>query len=774
MVIIGQIFSPGILDAIQAHIDSASDHRWSDVISWVCDFLKWVDSKGRPKLTSAKKALLLLEKKGFLRLPERQKRPICSALSRKDSVEFTPTSAKPDLRSHRDLRLDLVQSKSDRDLWWHLIRNYHYLKDLKVVGPQIKYLIRSGEQVLGALCFSSASWSVAVRDNWIGWNSAERQRGLPHVLNNSRFLILPTVHVKNLASKILSMATKGIASDWMAQYGVEPLLLESFVDAHHCGTSYLAANWKELGLTSGRGRNDQLDGSETQRKKVFVFQLRDLSVLKTVACQTPELNAESQGRPMEALIQGPVHQGEDWAANEFGTADLGDPRLNRRLLVVARDCGNHPNGSLPEACEGDLAKFRGACRFFNNPNVTMNKILQPHQEASLRRSKEESIVLAAQDTSTLNYSSHQNNEGMGPIASRKLGANGLMLHTTLLMNTQGVPLGILDSQCWARPEGEKESKSTPSESQKWFNSYEKLCEAQRLLPNTRFISVGDREADIYSLFERALREDGLPDLLIRAKNNRQVESEDGELLWDKVGSEDAIGTMEVQVAKKKGGVAKRRAVLEVRSRMVTLKPPSTAPKGSKNLDVWAIHAWEPSPPTGTEALEWMLLTTCPVQTLSKAEETLKHYGLRWQIEVFFRTLKTGCAIEDRMFPVRDTLEACLAVDMVVAWRVMYLVKMGRETPDLPCTVLFDEHEWEALVIRVEKTTPSTPPPLGKAVRMIAKLGGFLYGDKSFPGPETIWKGLEKLQECTEMMLIIQGRDRPVFEMDDGSRVQCGE
>lgn len=291
-----------------------------------------------------------------------------------------------------------------------------------------------------------------------------------------------------------------------------------------------------------------------------------------------------------------------------------------------------------------------------------------------------------------------------------------------------------------------------------------LKEAQRLLPETLFISIGDREADIYALFERALEDDNNPALIIRARNDRKIaDTDDG--LWNQVDLEPVIGKFEVHVAQKKGDVSKRVAEVEVRIREVEIMPPGYQKTGTKGLWVWAVHAQEKNPPEGVEKLDWMLLTTCPVKTMADAETILKYYTHRWQIEVYFRTLKTGCNIENRMLSKASSIEACLAVDMVSAWRVFYLVKLGRETPDVSCEVFFDKYEWRALVVRITKQSPPQEPiKLGEAVQMLARLGGYI-GKKSGPppGPKAIWKGLEKLVDCTEMYITMACVERPSDE-----------
>jgi hypothetical protein len=185
-------------------------------------------------------------------------------------------------------------------------------------------------------------------------------------------------------------------------------------------------------------------------------------------------------------------------------------------------------------------------------------------------------------------------------------------------------------------------------------------------------------------------------------------------------------------------------------------PPRTRPH-LPPLTVWAVLAQEAEAPAGLKPLRWMLLTTCPVESFEGACEKLQWYTWRWGIEVYHRTLKSGCKIEQRQLGAADRIEACLAIDLVVAWRIFHLAKLGREIPDVPCTVYFEEAEWKALVAYVTHNPipPAQPPSLREAMRMVAGLGGFL-GRKSDgePGTQTLWLGMQYLEPITAMWKIL--------------------
>jgi len=322
-------------------------------------------------------------------------------------------------------------------------------------------------------------------------------------------------------------------------------------------------------------------------------------------------------------------------------------------------------------------------------------------------------------------------------------------------------LGLMDVQCWARdPEdfGKKKRRHElpieQKESNKWLVSFRRVAEAQKRCAETTLVSVGDREADIYELFDLAEKDPGGPKLLVRAEQDRLLEDGQGHL-WEQVAREKVGGLQEVWVPRRRNRPG-RVARLEIRFAQVRLKPPQRKPE-LKILPIWAVLAREVDTPEGVEPLEWMLLTTCEVTTFEQAVEKTTWYTLRWGIETYHRTLKSGCKIEERQLGQADRIATCLGVDMVVAWRIYHLTKLGRETPDVPCTVIFEEDEWKALVAYVTKNpTPSGhPPTLREATRMVGSLGGFLgrKGDGE-PGTQALWLGLQRLDDLTAMYKVM--------------------
>jgi hypothetical protein len=245
-----------------------------------------------------------------------------------------------------------------------------------------------------------------------------------------------------------------------------------------------------------------------------------------------------------------------------------------------------------------------------------------------------------------------------------------------------------------------------------------------------------------------------PKLLIRAEQDRLLAEGQGHL-WEKMTQQEVSGIQEIQVPRQKNRPA-RVARLEVRFASVRLKSPKNK-KRRPELTLWAVWAREAEVPPQGERIEWMLLTTMPVATFEEAIEKLAWYTIRWGIEVYHRTLKSGCKVEERQLGHADRIETCLAIDLVVGWRIFHLAKLGRETPDVPCTVFFEETEWKALVAHITQNPnpPEKPPTLREAMRMVATLGGFLgrKGDGE-PGTKSLWLGLQRLDDLSSMWKLL--------------------
>lgn len=249
-------------EVLREIVDTCGVSR-TELASTICEALGWMRSNGRLKTRECYEYLGLLEEKGLLQgLPaKREQRPRGVT-----SIHYTAASEpgaerRGELAEVQPVSLSLVSGAEQRALWRELVARHHYLGHKVAYGAHLRYLVWMStprRELCGCLQFSSAARRVAVRDRWIGWDDATRQRGLTRVVNNSRFLILPWLHIRALASHVLSLGSRVVVEDWQEAYGVRPVLLETFVTRERYeGTCYRAANWVEVGATAGRGRMDR-------------------------------------------------------------------------------------------------------------------------------------------------------------------------------------------------------------------------------------------------------------------------------------------------------------------------------------------------------------------------------------------------------------------------------------------------------------------------------------------------------------------------------------
>jgi hypothetical protein len=465
------------------------------------------------------------------------------------------------------------------------------------------------------------------------------------------------------------------------------------------------------------------------------------------------------------MMAGPVPiavEAAEWAVREFGDAALGDQRRTDCLVRIATAVGTAPQASLPQAC-GDPALLKAAYRFFENDAIAPEAMVASHVQTTLGRLAQVPRVIAAQDTTQLDYSRHPKTEDLGQIGNGR--GRGLLVHTTLALTPDRVSLGLLAQQTWTRPVvpaaqqvHRRKRPLVEKESQRWCTSLAAVNAARRACPQTTFLSVGDREADMYDLF-LAPREPGV-DVLVRVVRDRCLLQEQPPLrkLFAALAATPLGTTTHLDLPARDGHPA-RQATLGVRWRQVTLRPPSRrAGEQLPPVSVWAVWAVEDAPPAGVPSLAWLLLTTLPVEGAADALQTLDSYACRWTIEVFHKVLKSGCAIEKRQLESLDHLQRCLALFSVVAWRILYATMLARSLPDLPATALLDESEWHALYCRIHHTTtlPAQVPTLAQVVHWIATLGGYLgrKGDGP-PGVTVLWRGFQALAQLTAMYQVFR-------------------
>jgi hypothetical protein len=271
----GREFSESELQRIRQIIAEDPQRTRTDISRLLCRAFNWYKPNGGLKEMSCRVVLLRMEKDGLIRLPPpRTKNGNGTRYSRRTAAAEPSLPIVVDSRAFAELHLDVVATRKESALWNEYIARYHYLGYNALPGAQLRYLIRFQGQELACLGFGASAWKVAPRDRFIGWTPEQRKRNLHFVVNNARFLILPWVDSPNLASKILSLATKKLPEDWQERYGYRPVLLETFVQSDRFqGTCYKAANWIHIGITQGRGKLDVKKQYAVPKKDIWLYPL---------------------------------------------------------------------------------------------------------------------------------------------------------------------------------------------------------------------------------------------------------------------------------------------------------------------------------------------------------------------------------------------------------------------------------------------------------------------------------------------------------------------
>jgi hypothetical protein len=445
---------------------------------------------------------------------------------------------------------------------------------------------------------------------------------------------------------------------------------------------------------------------------------------------------------------------------------------------MAEEKAQVPSRTFSGVAKGDWPKVKAYYRMIDQPEdsaVSMPNILAPHRDRTVRRMMGQRTVLCIQDGSDLNYTNLEKCSGLGELGSNQTGAKsrGLYLHSTLAVAPNGLPLGVVHAQCIAPENKSEEDKRSahaiPIEEKKtfvWLEHHRDLVALSAKLPQTRLVHVCDREADFFELFDEQRRKRSV-ELLVRAKHNRNV-SEEPFKLFETARQAPVASRIQINIprqsarpkkSKQKARPARpgRLADMAVRYIRIQLRPAHYL--GDKEpIELWLVHALEENPPADTKAVEWFLLTTIEITSAAEAEQCLRWYVLRWRIEDWHRVLKHGCRIEDLAHTTAERLRRVIAINLVIAWRIMLMTLLGRETPELPAEVLFSDIELRTLQAYAKKKSLKLPLLLGDAVRIVAKLGGYL-GRKNDPPPghQIIWQGYTVLQfMCMGVALLEDG------------------
>jgi hypothetical protein len=395
-------------------------------------------------------------------------------------------------------------------------------------------------------------------------------------------------------------------------------------------------------------------------------------------------------------------------------------------------------------------------------------MIATHRERTIERMMSHDTVLVVQDTTDLNFATHHKTSGLGAIGKNQSGtkSNGLQLHSSLVLTAEGLPLGVLRSTCFAPEDASTKSRYRPieeKESFRWIEGHRDLVEIAKKTPKTRYLTVMDRDGDMYELFLDAESTRKRVGVLVRAQYNRCLKDKDRKL-FDQLKASKAKAKIDAVIPRQRWKKAKRgkpeqehmparKAVLTLRYQEVTLEPPRSDLRSKGVIKLWAVYASEKKAPAGAKRVEWFLLTTEKIENAEDAARIVAFYTRRWRIEEWHRVLKQGCKAQEHQNETAERLKRAIVIDAVIAWRIQLMTLLGREVPELPAEVFFDEFEVKVLkALKAEKGKRGKKLPftLGEAIILVARLGGYLARRSDPPpGAESIWKGMIRLYDRAE-------------------------
>ncbi len=444
-----------------------------------------------------------------------------------------------------------------------------------------------------------------------------------------------------------------------------------------------------------------------------------------------------------------------WVQDEFSKVNLNDKRLNFRLIKTTELLSAHPSQSINRSIE-DYNDKKAAYRLFDNDKCTAEKIFSPHRNRTIERISGHKRVLSLHDTSFLNYDSHVETTGLGNIGGHSTtenedGVRGLIFHGALAVSETGIPLGLQSIRIWSRPDVLEWAK----ESERWIEGLQRAKATVK--GDTQMVFITDREGDQFDLINESI--ELKCDLVIRSKHDRKINGKDYYLSWH-LKKKIPAGIVQIDDPKNK-----RKAEVSISYSKISFNDPDI--KRGEHLrrhdvdrvEVYVVEAKEKNPPAAIAGLHWILLTTLPVNDIESALLVVDYYRKRWNIESYFKVLKKGCCeVEDCRLQTRDRLEKYLTLFSIIAWRLYWMVHVGRTDPKMDSGIILTEIEKRTLYCHINKTKDLKKMPkmtVRNATRSIAKMGGFngRKGD-GHPGMITLWRGWIRLQDKVEMYEIM--------------------
>lgn len=452
---------------------------------------------------------------------------------------------------------------------------------------------------------------------------------------------------------------------------------------------------------------------------------------------------------------------------ELAQMDLGDNRRNERMAFFITSKLNNPTGSIPDIFKSTNSEVQAAYRILDNDQVNPEAILKAHFKSTLKRVAQFPVMLMIDDLSYFDYSNKEVASELGMIGNRN--AYGLVTSPLLAVTPERNCMGLADWETWCRdPNLEPSLKRyykqpiEEKESYHWLKRYRKISDWQGINPKTQLIYVADRGGDILDIYkeaeERKNRQESFASYVIRCAYDRLIIPDDTtdegktiNKIQQKLSTAESLGEIEFDIQAAHNRSARTvKMIITIAEVTITTSAKKKQPAVA-DLTVVRMRE-EGTTPENEKPLEWTLMTNIEVSTYEDALRIVDYYLCRWQVELYFKVLKSGCGVEKLYLQTKERLENCLAIYALVAWRLLYLTQVARNTPDLPCTVVFTDSEWKATyrIMNKKKELPSKPITLIEMMQLVGALGGFMpRKDCMFPGIKSIWKGMQKVYNYTE-------------------------
>ena len=449
----------------------------------------------------------------------------------------------------------------------------------------------------------------------------------------------------------------------------------------------------------------------------------------------------------------------NWVTSELEMMNLGDKRLNARAIHIFNQLGLAPGRTVPQTFQS-WKEIKASYNFFGNDLVSGKKMLAPHIEKTIERIREFPIVLLPSDTTEIDYTSKTAMKGKERLSNQK---EGLWLHPTIAVTPQRLMLGVVEANFWNRQPKAPENSSAyrtardkapieEKESYRWLTSYRRACEVAREVPKTQIIHMADREGDIIEVFSESVeqkQQGSYANFIIRSQHDRTLENTDSEesgmhkKLRQKLHEAPSLGEIEFVIPSTETRKS-RKVKQQLKAVTVTLVRKN---KKECQVQVNAIMAIEDQPLDGKDPLIWVLITDLPVNAFEDVSAVISYYLCRWEIELFFKVLKSGCKIEERQLQTTDRMKNLITIFLILAWRVMFTMMLGRVCAEISCSDIFDQAEWKSVykILNKKKNIPEKPPSLGEFVTMIAILGGYIERKGGGPpGIKAMWTGMARM------------------------------